>query len=391
MRYLLILFFSMSLLGSNFAQKGTLNQGRTSQKDYFSVIKFENFYGFIIVMVKIKGDEYRFLLDTGAPNSISKALQNKLKLQEVSKIPVGDSNGVTDSLTVLAIDELELGGITFTNTPALLVDSPFFIDCMKVDGFIGSNMLRNSIVKFSCEDSTITITDNIAKLNLSKKNASKLELDPFQSSPLIKINIEGKKQGRQLLLFDTGKRGVYELGDKNYETLKKFAIFDVEAAGSGRSAIGLYGTGKDVMNYKLRLPKLIINGAIFQNISLTTSSGGSKIGHDILKYGNATVDYKNKKFYFEPFKDTINLAEKTFPISPRIDDNQLFVGIIWDEKLKEDISIGDQIIAINDINYEHIDMCDAVLKMGLYKKNDTAIFIIRNAKGIVKKLTLERK
>jgi Aspartyl protease len=229
MRYFFFFLFLVLFPKFSKAQDFSLNQGGTNQENYFSVIKFENFYGFIIVSVTIKGENYRFLLDTGAPNCVSKALQQKLNYKILQKIPVSDSNGVTDSMTVLSMDELIFGGVTFNNTPALILDNPVFIDCMKIDGFIGSNMLRNSIVRFSYANSSITLTDNINKLNLSEKYASEMTLDSFQSNPYIDINIIGEEEGQEKLLFDTGLKGFYVLSDRNYQLFKEYPIFNIEA------------------------------------------------------------------------------------------------------------------------------------------------------------------
>jgi Aspartyl protease len=374
------------------AQNFTLNQGYTNQKNYFSIIKFENYYGFIIVSVKIKGDNYRFLLDTGAPNCISKALQQKLNFKLLKKIPVSDSNGTTDTMSVLLIDQLEFGGISFYNTPALIVDNPVFIDCMKIDGFIGSNMLRNSIIRLSYADSSIILTDKIKKLNLSKKIASKMILTPFQSNPYITVRLLGDDNGEDMVLFDTGKRGFYDLADINYQTFKQHYIFNVEAAGFGRSSIGIHGDGKNVSGYRLQLPKMELNGETFNNISTETSMGEhSLIGHDILKYGNVTLDYKNKKFYFESFNDNIDLSEKNFPITPRVDDNKLFIGIIWGNDLKNSMQIGDQIIAIDGVNCEEWNICNSVSRIGFPKDKDKITLSIKNKQGIINDVIIEKK
>jgi hypothetical protein len=392
MRYFLFFLFLILFQKFGKAQDFSLNQGGTNQENYFSVIKFENFYGFIIVSVTIKGENYRFLLDTGAPNCVSKALQQKLNYKILERMPISDVNGVTDSMTVLSMDELVFGGVTFNNTPALILDNPSFIDCMKIDGVIGSNMLRNSIVRFSYADSSITLTDNINKLNLSEKYASEMTLHPIQSNPYIDINIIGEEEGQEKLLFDTGFTGFYDLSDRNYQLFKEYPIFNIEAEGFGRSAIGFHGNGEDFKIYRLRLPTMELNGVFFQNVTTETSTGdNSIIGHDILKYGNATVDYKNKKFYFEPFKNNVDLTEKHFSITPRVDENKIFVGIIWDNALKDRVEIGDQIIAIDALNCEHIDACDVFKPNFIFSDKDKITLKIRDKTGKVKDIKIEKK
>jgi len=50
------------------AQPFLLNQGGTTHKNYFSVISHENLMSEIIVTTVINRNEYRFILNTGAPN-----------------------------------------------------------------------------------------------------------------------------------------------------------------------------------------------------------------------------------------------------------------------------------------------------------------------------------
>jgi Aspartyl protease len=391
MKYQILLIISLFITNFCTAQNFSFNQGGTNQKGYFSVIKFENYRGFIIVTAKIKGNDYKFLLDTGAPNAVSKSLQAKLNLNVLTKIPIGDSNGTTDSMPVLAMDELVFGGIAFKNIPTLILDSPLFVDCMKVDGVIGSNMLRNSIARLSYVDSTITLTDDIKKLNLSKKYASKMRLNSVQSTPQINVELIGKKWMKEQLIFDTGMNGFYVLADSHYEVAKKYALFNVEAVSYGRSSNGIHGNGKDMPLKRLQLPRMSINGVSFQNISTrTTTDTDSKIGHDILKYGNVTLDFKNRNFYFEPFKEKVDLSEKKFPISLRFNDNKSFMGVIWDEKLRENVQIGDQIVAIDDVNCEHITICEGLTTKSFQEKESVKL-TIKDKNGLIKDVIIQKK
>ena len=387
--FLLLLFVTNScrVLAPSF-----INTGGTEQTNYFSVIKFENYHGFILVTAKIKGNDYKFMLDTGAPNAVSKALQEKLHFKVINRIPLGDSNGTKDTTAVVSVDELVFGGVSFNNIPTIVVDSPQFIDCMKIDGIIGSNMLRNSIIRLSYTDSTIVLTDNITKIDVEKKYASKMVLSKPQSSPYIRVKLMGQKTGREQLLFDTGSRGFYDLADTNYHRVfKNFPIFKVEAEGYGRSSNGLHGNGQDKKSLRLLLPKMEINGTSFQNVSTQTSSdNNSRIGHDILKFGNVTVDYKNKNFYFEPFKDNVDMTEPKFPISVRVNDNKLFVGFVWDNTLKESIHVGDQIMAVDDVNYETISICTLMNNPPLAGKSSVKLRIKAN-NGQIKEIIIQKQ
>jgi predicted aspartyl protease len=391
MKYQILLVLALFMANACKAPFYPLNQGGTSQKNYFSVVKFESFHGFMIVTAKIKGDDYKFMLDTGAPNCVSTALQKKLNFKALNKVSFGDSNGTTDSTTAVTVDAIEFGGVTFNDVPTFVMDSPLFVDCMKVDGLIGSNMLKNSIVRFSYADSTITLTDNIEKLNIPEKYASDMMLTPNQSSPYITVKMEGKGKNTEQLLFDTGFNGFYDFANRHYKVFENRNVFSVEAEGYGRSSVGLNGNGKDVPRKRLKIHQMNVNGTAFQNVSTETSTDpNSKIGHKILKYGNATLDYKNKKFYFEPFKEKVDLAEKNFPFQARINDDKLFIGIVWDKSSMKNYEVGDQIIAIDGVNCEYVSICNAATGK-LFAGKDKAKLTIKDRNGLVKDIIVEKK
>ena len=64
---LLIVFVSQFFV----AQNVDFDKGTILQKKYYEVIQYESVYDKIIIPVTINGKNYRFLLDTGAPNLIS--------------------------------------------------------------------------------------------------------------------------------------------------------------------------------------------------------------------------------------------------------------------------------------------------------------------------------
>jgi hypothetical protein len=125
---------------------------------------------------------------------------------------------------------------------------------------------------------------------------------------------------------------------------------------------------------------------------MTSSDNNSKIGSKILEYGVVTIDYKNKKFYFTPFEQKeINLIEKMFPFDFIPANNKLYVSFIWDYDLTIKISKGDQIIAIDDINYENITLCDLMTKESILKNKIKIKLTTKNKSGQIVETLVERK
>jgi Aspartyl protease len=391
MKYVIIFFLTHVFSFNCIAQNLNLNQGGTTQKDYFSSIKFENIAGFIIVKATIQGETHRFILDTGAPNTITKALYDKLKPTILSEIKLVDANKTSNQVKMVSIKELTFGNVVFNNISTAVVDSFMLFECMQIDGFIGSNMLRNSIIQISYTDETIILTDNASRLNLSENFASNMELDE-QSNPYIEINLRGEVEGSDWAQFDTGFTGFYNLGATSYDsTFSQYPIFTLKKSGYGGSSMSLFGFNE--ANCSLfTLPELIINEATFHNISTESSTDHySKIGQELLKYGKVTVDYPHKKFYFEPYKTSIDLAEKAFPISLKFEGDKLLIGTIWGEKYAQLIQIGDQILSIDGVNCETFNPCDWLIQGSLLDKKDKAQLVVKIKTGKIVNIMMEEE
>ena len=176
------------------------------------------------------------------------------------------------------------------------------------------------------------------------------------------------------------------------EALQQYNTFEFIGEVYGSNTFGLYGLAKDATHYNLRLQTMEINGADLLNITTeTVLSNNSSIGSRLLRYGIVTLDYPNQKFYFEPYADgDIDVHEKQFPLSIVPADNKLFIGIVWDERLSKKISSGDQVMAIDGVNYESISICDYLTSQILEDK-DKVMLTTKNELGEIKDIPIERR
>lgn len=352
---IIIFIFTSNCFGQNF----TMNQGGVQQSGYFSVIPYENVQGMIVIPVEINGKNYRFILDTGAPLSITQKLADELQAKKITTLDVFDQSGKTDSMHVVTVNSLSIGGIEFSGIPALVDKTGNLIfECFRVDGTVGSNVLRNSIIQFSSTDKTVTLTDDYRKLVLHKKHAVKLYLDRSQSSPYLWINFKNKKDIREAVLFDSGDDGLYHLSLSHFEVFQKRRIIQSSIEGFGSNSLGMHGAADDTSLYIVTIPQMEVCNVVFNNIRSTTTGGIPSIGSKLFNYGIVTLDYRNKRFYFEPFANNIMLDEKFMECLPNIKNNKVIIGVIWDKKLSQQINIGDQVLSIDGIDYANPDPCD---------------------------------
>ncbi len=390
--YKTLLFFLIVI--SSYAQNLNLDKGRITTKNYYTEILYKNVNGKLIIPVTIKNKTYRFLFDTGAPNLITSQLSKQLKLESGNNISVSDANNASQKMKIITLPFFTLGNVSFKNTTALVYNGTdnMLFDCFKIDGIIGSNIFKKSIVQISSKKQVIIITNHPKKLNLKSQKSSKLKALGAQSSPYFQLVLHGEKQVTENVLFDTGSSTFYDLCLKHYNTFKPHNVVTAVSEGKGASNIGLFGIADAQNQYRVKIPKLSINKTNFSNvITITESNDNSRVGSDLLNHGIVTLDFKNKKFYFSPFETEINLEEKLLGFTPTLNNKKLSVGFVWDESIKDKISFGDEILEVNGVAFNTIDICDFITKESVFKESDTLNILFKNNKGETNKIRFKKQ
>ena len=373
-----ILLFTAIIIGARIsAQSFSFNQGGFVETDYLIELPYQKIRGKIIVDVKIINQTSKFILDTGAPTAVSKELFKTCELDILSSEELSDVNHNKAEFIIAKIDEIKLGNSSITNLPAVVIEEKLITECFNVDGLIGSNLLRNSVIQFDDINSLIRISSNADYLDLSKAKESEIFIDK-QSSPVIEVQIG--ERASDMLLFDTGDDVLYTMANTSMKKLKKTKMFSKLATSKGATSYGINGLEKKSKNYRLSIPDLIIQGATIKNVvSETTNDNNSRIGCRLLQYGIFTIDFKNSKSYFEPFTKVMNSKELYWDVEVTFNDYNLVIGRIWSKEFKN-ISVGDRIISINGMNTERIAKCDYFLNSPLLEAQ-TATLVVKNSKG----------
>jgi Aspartyl protease len=392
MKILSLVLTALLLTHSGTAQVYNLNQGGATHNYYYEEIPYEVIKGKIIIPVEINGKSRKFLLDTGAPTQLSKALTIELNPQVLAsdiKLIDGYHNEVKSN--ILMINSLKLGSIEFDSIPALSF-MPDFLKCWGVEGIIGSNLIRNAIVQFNAVEKKIILTDDDKKLSPMRDSGTPIlaNVNP-ESSPYIVVQLGD--HANEEILFDTGEESFYVMTSGAMDRLRHLHVFEILSAGYGSNAFGEAGAEKRADKYRIRVNALRVNGAVFTNVMTesirNSANNGNRMGSKLLEYGKVTLDYRHAKFHFEPFKDTIDLNEKKWPLSPTIANGQLLVGIVWGAFSKQ-ASPGEQILAIDGTSYETIDPCVIMTSTRLIT-NDKAVITLKDKKGNVRRLEIMKE
>mgnify|MGYP006145728037 FL=1 len=389
-RFLTILIFLTSW--SICSQEVNFNLGSTKEKNYFEEISYESVYDKVVIPVVINGKEFRFLLDTGAPNVISKKVLEELNLINTKKINVSDANNLEQSMQAVEIPKIKIGNLTFENQVALVYDleNHNILSCFKIDGFVGSNLLKKSILKISKADQKIIITDQIKKLNPSKK-PTKIKIIGNQKSPYIEFRFTGKNKEivSDMVLIDTGMDGFYEMSNRANKIFEEYKVFEVIARANGVNSLGLFGAGNPTPQNLLKVETAVLNSTKIKNLIInTTDDNNSRIGLDFLNYGDLIIDFKNKKAYFES-DDTITLESLVPKYASIVKDNKYVVGLVWDEELAKQMSFGDEIISIDSYKINEMSFCEILKLKKEWKNKSNYSLTIKNKENKITTITIE--
>lgn len=370
----------------------TMNLGGAKASGYEIVLPCE-FENVPIVTVSINGKDYHFLFDTGAITSISQKIVDEIKPCILDKKKLTDSDGRHDSLPVYSLPEIKLDGVAFNDIPVVLFNDSEIRECLNLDGVIGSNLLHNSVVRFSSSEKTISITDNAVNFNLKKEDAMEMIVTPEQGSPIIKTALIDRGTASVDLLFDSGMSGIYALAVRHLYLFNDHNIFSHIEKGWGANTFSFFGRSDERLQYRLRIPELKVGNLELKNTMIeSTSNENSRVGAALFQFGDITLDYRNKFFYFEPYsgKET-NLYKKELPVDITSSDGKFIIGILWNDKLKDKISVGDEILSVENVNLEGFDKCKAFLAGLDFSAKESFLFEIKDKDGNIKEVRIDKE
>lgn len=380
MKIRFILLF-LCICSQLFSQAVDFENGSISNRKYFEEIAYELVKEKIIIPVEINGKTYKFLLDTGAPNIISKRLFEELNLVEINSVNIKDANHLIQSMHATKIPNLNIGSLHFKNQTALIYDleNHNLFSCYQIDGFIGSNLLSKSILKISTSEQKIYITNNVKNLN-PKTKPLKMELVGAQKSPYIKFNFVGKNTNKaiEMVLVDTGMDGYYDMANHNYNYFKESGIFEIVGESKGVSGIGIFGAPSPNLQRLLKVETAVLFNTSFKNLLIETmDDNNSRIGLEFLNHGDLILNFKDKKAYFEA-SDTIVLSNTTPKFTPTMVEKKFVIGIVWDENLAKLMSSGDEIISIDSQKVNEMSPCEILDLRDQFKRKLNYIIEIKN-------------
>jgi predicted aspartyl protease len=354
----LILFIVLILLlsGCSLTKVGQiLKSGTVKPKAFKTEIPFEYRLGIIVIKVKINGTDYNFMLDTGAPNVISKELAALLQLESKKTSKATDSGKNKSEVGFVIVDEITIGDLRFLKTGAAVtnISASKEISCMEIDGIIGSNLMRKAIWQIDYANKKITITNSMDSLHL-KDNLEKITFYPKPSgTPVVGINVNGVSED---VIIDTGSNGDIDLSKKTFKKIIGGNPTIPNVVKVGVSSAGLFGQAKPDSSHSAVVNRMAFGDVILEHQIADFGNVTPKIGTAFLKNYDVVLNWFDKEILLEKKSDYDNFTINSFGFSYLLKDNKLIVGSIYKGATaeKKGLRLNDRILSINDRNYETV-------------------------------------
>ncbi|MCO4820890.1 MAG: aspartyl protease family protein [Flavobacteriaceae bacterium] len=336
-------------------QQGSIESGDINQVVDFT---FEN--NLIIVPVQVNGKTYRFLLDTGAMTSISKEVQAEFQFKIISKGKLTDSDKSKSTVNYVQVKSMNVGGISFKNQTAFVSDlsaNPI-LDCMNLDGILGSNTMRLCNWEFNFQKEQFVIHNNSDFS--APKNAAEL---PFKTDKQYDIMIPvgvGANKVRNLKL-DTGSNGGLTIPVSIFNTLSDNKRFTSVFTETGKKQSGLFGKAVAINRKLTYTDSIAIKGLAMKDVEIKTGTSGL-IGNEILSRFELAINWKKRVLYFVPTGLPTSF-NATFGVSIGMNKNGVFyIQAIIEEStaFQKGIRVGMTVLEINGLklNDPSVSYCD---------------------------------
>ncbi|MEM6526578.1 MAG: aspartyl protease family protein [Bacteroidota bacterium] len=317
--------------------------------------------GLSIINVKINGESFDFMVDTGAPNIISESLAEKLNLPLLGTSQASDIHGATEELEIVRLDTVTIGVSDFINTVALvsnLKNGP--LGCLDIDGIIGSNLMRHAIWDFDFPKSLLRINAEATLVDTNNKNK-------YQSKIFVGVDgtpaIISKLNGMKVLntTIDLGSNGGVEFSLKEYYKAKSKKLIEDENKGIGSSTYGIFSLGESESSYETNVKRLTI-GDLELADQLVSFEGtrGKEIGMDFWKDYRLIINWFDRKLTLIPSLEKAEVKDNTQGFGLIWSNNNLYVSslLIGSVFEKAGLELGDRIISINDADYSEVSLED---------------------------------
>lgn len=329
---------------------------KLSEAGFSRTINYRSRLNLIIIPVKIEGNEYHFLFDTGAVCVLDSSLSEKISFKERQTVNVNDVNRTKNQLKVVELPELSIGGVSFRKTDFIMANLKAVneLNCLQVDGIIGANLMRKCNWKVDPAAKTIQLTTSIDSFQIQSRY-SKLKFQQVNhGTPEITISLRQKNIDK--IRFDSGSNGSLSISE---ETANEMGLLKDAVEKFGVTSSGLYGARRDTMHLIDDLIQFDSTLAIQAIIDWDSKSKGL-LGLKAIGNRQWILNYTNNEIWFE-HSSTSDVSPRTvMELKPYLQGKELVIGSIMPGSVAwiQGFRTGDRIIMWNDLNMKEPSLED---------------------------------
>ena len=354
---------------------------------YCAEIPYTVVGGKLTVDVVLNGRPGHFIFDTGAPVCLTHTFSQGLELPFLGTVPMMDSNGNIFESPVVEVGTLFVGGVTFTQPQALIMEEGNIVEQFGVDGIVGYTLFSDKVVRIDSRRKIITITGDASRFDLDAETA--IPLLSCVSAPYFEVNLNGQAD---TVMLDTGAGGFYDLSARTYDRLRDSGAWDLLSRGRGSLSLSAAGLEPASLKYRVCIPRFSVGDALFTRVTATTTTGyDSRLGGAFLATGIVTIDYPNARLYYEPYADRpVDRYVKEWNVVVTAADGMLKAGFVW-ESMWDRLDGGEKVVEINGRRFDKVDAWEAMTTNLAGLSGDEAEIVVLDKSGNEKKLKIRRE
>ncbi|WP_345989991.1 aspartyl protease family protein [Chryseobacterium sp. Chry.R1] len=326
------------------AQKGIFRNGIVYPKTYNENISFDIESQLIFVYVNIEGKKYKFLVDTGAPTTISNNVKGNFQL--IVRQDITDASGNVEKVDYVSVPKLSLGNLMYKNFAAMRADIGLF-KTLGIDGILGANLICKSVWDFNITNNAITVSDKIYE-NIKDFRKIKTKILDSGTPTLSMSYFNAEKEEK--VYFDTGYNGFFYLSYSVFERLLSKNLVKKYIEGSGFISESAFGSSSG-KTYLLPLQMRIGEVNIDPFLAGVDYDEESNLG-SVWLLGYRTILSK-RNMYFKKYKNVdVQKTLITKGIHIKRNKSGLIVSFVWENSFaqKNGVKPGDKILSINGKN-----------------------------------------
>jgi hypothetical protein len=300
---LYIILLVMLLSACAVTWQDAIRKGEIRASSFREYLDIEVQNGLIFLPVEIKGETYRFLFDTGAPFSISEALQDMYNYPTLSRGTIKDSDGNKKEVNWVEVDAINLGAISFSNQTAFVgnfTDNPV-LGCLEIDGIIGSNLIRHCNWSINTKEKSIALWKGGRMDSLEAYSSLPFTSDQ-QYSLFVELGIA--KASIKPVLVDYGSNGYCSLEGRIYDRLEEEGIFNLSDTEVGFKQSGIVGKAVPIRNKRQWVDEAHLANQPLGSIRIK-EGGTTALGYAALSRFEVVINWEDQNLLVKPLNFSI--------------------------------------------------------------------------------------